>query len=243
MSLGQVIIWGNGKGIFTDTQTDRDFGLREKKKKKYHDIYILGVYLVKMTLWHSFISYVLDTRGPHPCSELNIDSAIMDRNPQQGGIRTKGELVAISKGRLDRVIGEPYTEIVLACLGCLDQDKGRNVFEKTHGGLKDEDGIVVGVRYIENVSTIVVSGLWWISLEYLPVVTDTTQDRRAINLDLQTIREMSTKPAKRVPQDCPAEITHSHVLVQALISVHTTIGCGEQGFPSAQPYLNHTPAG
>ena len=25
--------------------------------------------------------------------------------------------------------------------------------------------------------------------------------------------------------------------------VHTTIGCGEQGFPSAQPYLSHTPAG
>ena len=25
-------------------------------------------------------------------------------------------------------------------------------------------------------------------------------------------------------------------------SVHTTIGCGKQGFPSAQPYLSHTPA-
>ena len=25
--------------------------------------------------------------------------------------------------------------------------------------------------------------------------------------------------------------------------VHTTIGCGKQGFPSAQPYLSHTPAG
>ena len=24
---------------------------------------------------------------------------------------------------------------------------------------------------------------------------------------------------------------------------HTTIGCGKQGFPSAQPYLSHTPAG
>ncbi|PKX89462.1 hypothetical protein P174DRAFT_378975, partial [Aspergillus novofumigatus IBT 16806] len=23
---------------------------------------------------------------------------------------------------------------------------------------------------------------------------------------------------------------------------HTTIGCGKQGFPSAQPYLSHTPA-
>ncbi|KAL3455570.1 hypothetical protein BJX64DRAFT_66132 [Aspergillus heterothallicus] len=24
---------------------------------------------------------------------------------------------------------------------------------------------------------------------------------------------------------------------------HTTTGCGEQGFPSAQPYLSHTPVG
>ncbi|KUM55428.1 hypothetical protein ACN42_g11851, partial [Penicillium freii] len=23
--------------------------------------------------------------------------------------------------------------------------------------------------------------------------------------------------------------------------LHTTIGCGKQGFPSAQPYLSHTP--
>ncbi|KAJ5420443.1 hypothetical protein N7465_002962 [Penicillium sp. CMV-2018d] len=23
--------------------------------------------------------------------------------------------------------------------------------------------------------------------------------------------------------------------------IHTTIGCGKQGFPSAQPYLSHTP--
>ncbi|KAJ5946383.1 hypothetical protein N7454_003222 [Penicillium verhagenii] len=26
-----------------------------------------------------------------------------------------------------------------------------------------------------------------------------------------------------------------------LLLVHTTIGCGKQGFPSAQPYLSHTP--
>ncbi|KAJ5415218.1 hypothetical protein N7465_003913, partial [Penicillium sp. CMV-2018d] len=24
--------------------------------------------------------------------------------------------------------------------------------------------------------------------------------------------------------------------------IHTTIGCGKQGFPSAQPYLSHTPS-
>jgi hypothetical protein len=28
-----------------------------------------------------------------------------------------------------------------------------------------------------------------------------------------------------------------------LFLIHTTTGCGKQGFPSAQPYLSHTPAG
>ncbi|KAJ5473100.1 hypothetical protein N7530_007101 [Penicillium desertorum] len=123
----------------------------EEAFRMHHDIYSLGVCLLEIALWHSFVSYESDTRLPHPWSELNIDNAIMDRNTQQGGMRTKGELVAISKDRLDRVIGEPYTEIVLACLCCLDQDKGRNVFERSQGGVKDEDGIVVGVRYIENI--------------------------------------------------------------------------------------------
>ncbi|RAH51172.1 hypothetical protein BO95DRAFT_351052, partial [Aspergillus brunneoviolaceus CBS 621.78] len=26
-----------------------------------------------------------------------------------------------------------------------------------------------------------------------------------------------------------------------LVQAHTTTGCGKQGFPSAQPYLSHTP--
>ncbi|EAW18098.1 hypothetical protein NFIA_080420 [Aspergillus fischeri NRRL 181] len=27
-----------------------------------------------------------------------------------------------------------------------------------------------------------------------------------------------------------------------MLLAHTTTGCGKQGFPSAQPYLSHTPA-
>ncbi|KAJ5427080.1 hypothetical protein N7465_002150 [Penicillium sp. CMV-2018d] len=30
-------------------------------------------------------------------------------------------------------------------------------------------------------------------------------------------------------------------VLQMLFQVHATIGCGKQGFPSAQPYLSHTP--
>ena len=158
----------------------------------------------------------------------------MGYSSQQGGIRTKGELVAISEDRLDRVLGEPSTKIVLACLRSLDQDQKRHVFEKSHGDLKNEDGI----RYIENVSTIVESGLWYLSHDCLPVVPDTTQDRSAINLDLQIIWGCKACPARR-----PRRNHTGPCSLPTSTSVHTTIGCGEQGFPSAQPYLNHTPAG
>ncbi|KAJ5724840.1 hypothetical protein N7493_006568 [Penicillium malachiteum] len=36
---------------------------------------------------------------------------------------------------------------------------------------------------------------------------------------------------------------HAGQLVASILTyqVHTTTGCGKQGFPSAQPYLSHTP--
>ena len=40
---------------------------------------------------------------------------------------------------------------------------------------------------------------------------------------------------------CQAEAVY--VILCCVILIHTTIGCGKQGFPSAQPYLSHTPAG
>ncbi|PWY69621.1 hypothetical protein BO94DRAFT_293973 [Aspergillus sclerotioniger CBS 115572] len=40
------------------------------------------------------------------------------------------------------------------------------------------------------------------------------------------------------------QIPHRRVsTITTLYLVHTTTGCGEQGFPSAQPYLSHTPGG
>ena len=39
------------------------------------------------------------------------------------------------------------------------------------------------------------------------------------------------------------EYQNSYISLCLLKQVHTTIGCGKQGFPSAQPYLSHTPAG
>lgn len=46
-------------------------------------------------------------------------------------------------------MGERYTAVVVTCLTCLDDD---NVdFADHDADMKDEDGILIGVKYIEKV--------------------------------------------------------------------------------------------
>ncbi|KAJ5952462.1 uncharacterized protein N7479_010875 [Penicillium vulpinum] len=116
-----------------------------------HDIYSLGVCLLEIGLWHSFVQWEPGESHPHPWSELNIQDAIFDKDPRRGGFSTKEELVAISKERLPSLVGDRYTKLVLACLCCLDEGSEDNVFGASGSSVMDKDGIVVGVRYIENV--------------------------------------------------------------------------------------------
>jgi len=51
--------------------------------------------------------------------------------------------------QLPSKMGRVYTNIVLSCLTCLDPDNSRFGDESY---LTDDDGILVGVRYIEKVS-------------------------------------------------------------------------------------------
>ncbi|KAI9376739.1 hypothetical protein BJX61DRAFT_113 [Aspergillus egyptiacus] len=42
---------------------------------------------------------------------------------------------------------------------------------------------------------------------------------------------------------CRQQNWGQYSLLPGVCLSHTTTGCGEQGFPSAQPYLSHTPVG
>ena len=116
-----------------------------------HDIYSLGVCLLEIGLWHSFVQWESDDSQPHPWSDLNIQDAISDKDPRHGGFTTKNKLVAITKDRLPSLVGDNYTRLVLACLCCLDEGSEDNVFGASGSCVRDRDGIVVGVRYVENV--------------------------------------------------------------------------------------------
>ncbi|KAJ5415247.1 hypothetical protein N7465_003942 [Penicillium sp. CMV-2018d] len=50
---------------------------------------------------------------------------------------------------------------------------------------------------------------------------------------------VASKSATYSPFNNPIDFIPSVSSTHNLI--HTTIGCGKQGFPSAQPYLSHTP--
>lgn len=101
----------------------------------------------------------LRTRGerwggatPTPWSELNIGAAIREKDSRRGGFAIKKELTTLAKTGLPNLVDDRYIELVLACLSCLDRGEG-NVFDVPNGGLNDRDGIIIGLRYIENVSS------------------------------------------------------------------------------------------
>lgn len=111
-----------------------------------HDIYSLGVCLLELGLFESFVIYDdQDTPASAP-TILNLNS----HDSQTGQpTMTKECLVELARKRLPSRMGTRYSDVTITCLTCLDsenQDFGdRLEFE-------DEDGILVSVRYIEKVS-------------------------------------------------------------------------------------------
>lgn len=116
-----------------------------------HDIYSLGVCLFEMALWKSFVvcekheSKNRTTANP----ELNIDSHLQLKNKSQAAISIKERLIDWARETLPAKVGDIFTEVVLSCLTCLDKGAA-NMFESGED-IYDDEGMVVGVTYIEKV--------------------------------------------------------------------------------------------
>ena len=121
-----------------------------------HDIYSLGVVLLEIGLWNSFVVYDSDGQppSPEPNSILGAKSE-SPRNPIGGPDHVKSKLETLAKSELPGRMGKRYTEIVLLCLRCLDPGTGTDGDGRGFGVdvpmWTDEDGVVIGVRYIENI--------------------------------------------------------------------------------------------
>lgn len=121
-----------------------------------HDIYSLGVVLLEIGLWTSFVLC-----GPEepsllvPNDILGLAAVTQPRKSRGSASQTKLKLEDLAARELPTKLGRRYTDIVLLCLRCLDSGSGAGQ-ESTGFGVDavdctDEDGVTIGVRYIENV--------------------------------------------------------------------------------------------
>lgn len=117
-----------------------------------HDIYSLGVCLLEIVLWGSFLSY--DPTGSYRTLSALLEVPSTVSPPQiskwllDGG---KVHLLSLAQTKVPLTMGDQYAEIVQTCLTCLDPDNA-DFGDETE--FQDGDGIRVGARYIEKVSQI-----------------------------------------------------------------------------------------
>ncbi|KAF7552040.1 hypothetical protein G7Z17_g4575 [Cylindrodendrum hubeiense] len=134
-------------------------GLRAQEKyAMQHDVYSLGVCLLELGLWQSFVIYQASD-----CSTKNVDGDIFLHEDLQSKVDDakdstrdlsepfsylKEHLVDLARSRLPMRMGEKYTAVVMTCLTCMDEG---NVDFGDQSEMQDEDGILIGVRFIEKV--------------------------------------------------------------------------------------------
>lgn len=138
-------------------------GLRpEDEYIMQHDIYSLGVCLLEIGLWQTLVVYGPSQSGheaqiqsqdnhnmPEP-SQLLTRLSNAENNETPKATLIKQSLVELALSELPPRMGDKYTDIVVSCLTCLDES---NPDFSDESEFKDVDDVVIGVRYIEKVST------------------------------------------------------------------------------------------
>lgn len=121
----------------------------EKFYVMQHDIYSLGVVLLEIGLRISFVTPPDGNTTAAPHQELQVPD--MRSNDDEPGHAKpfKKRFTHLAAQRLPAQMGQIYTDVVLSCLKCLDRN---NEAFGDQSDLEDDDGIEVGVRYIEKVS-------------------------------------------------------------------------------------------
>jgi len=121
-----------------------------------HDIYSLGVCLLEigmgssLVLWNTEEGVVV----PNVSIATDVNSTIKGSRKKAFGI--KRALVQLAQNELPSKMGRKYTETIVICLTCLDTS---NTFGDESEFL-DENGILVGVRFIEKVTDRRIRGIF-----------------------------------------------------------------------------------
>ncbi|KAI0419350.1 hypothetical protein F5X98DRAFT_334858 [Xylaria grammica] len=114
-----------------------------------HDIYSLGVCLLEIGLWRSFIGYDLEGQCASLCSILGEPATESKDDLAHFLMATvKPNMIGLARTQLPRFMGTRYSKIVETCLTALDPQNSE--FSDT-AEFEDADGVLVGVRYIEKI--------------------------------------------------------------------------------------------
>ncbi|CAZ84667.1 unnamed protein product [Tuber melanosporum] len=108
-----------------------------------HDIYSLGVILLEIGLWSPFVN---EEGGP-AAALSQIVHILQDRDQRKRAARIKKVLMAMAYNYLPPRMGTKYTDIVIACLTCLDRDSELG----NESEFLEDDGVLVGVRYTQQI--------------------------------------------------------------------------------------------
>ncbi|KAG5746212.1 hypothetical protein H9Q70_011088 [Fusarium xylarioides] len=106
-----------------------------------YDIFSLGVCLLEIGLWRSFVSYGSDGGHPIPLEALGL---VLDGVHIKDPARVKDKFIEMAHTQLPAYMGSRYAQVVHTCLTCLDPD---NIDFGHEAEFQDEDGIRVGVRF------------------------------------------------------------------------------------------------
>ena len=114
-----------------------------------HDIYSLGVCLLEIGLWKSFVRY--DAEGGIPVLSPFFETPSNEQLGKFAMNDMKRLFISTCRTKLPRHMGQKYANVVETCLTCLDAG---NMDFGDEEELTDQDGILVGVRYIEKVRVV-----------------------------------------------------------------------------------------
>ncbi|CAG7932048.1 unnamed protein product [Penicillium olsonii] len=106
-----------------------------------HDIYSLGVCLLEIGLWESFVS-----KEGHGSPLL----AGFEHDPSAfiGERSMKDHFTTLAREKLPIRMGEMFTEVVVNCLTCMDET---NEDFGNQSEFESSDGILIGVKYVKKV--------------------------------------------------------------------------------------------
>ena len=124
-----------------------------------HDVYSLGVVLLELGLSYSFVQSAHVNTGqdssswsgeapPNPNARIGIAEYLLETNVRRKANSIKRKFASVATEQLPILMGQKYTQVVISCLTCLDKDSEGFGDESE---FEDEDGIKVGMRFIEKV--------------------------------------------------------------------------------------------